>query len=100
MSATDGTSKVPVIDDKSDSFDRWEIQWNVLAEVEGIIDSLGPKLDSKMLQNNNHMMDPSKEMDIPMIVADKDNKRAMTSVSLAFKTMKLLRLITNTKTED
>jgi hypothetical protein len=78
MSATEGKSKVPVVDDKSDSFDRWEIQWNKFDDARGITDDLGVQLDTSMPMNNIHALDPTKDADKPIITASKANKRAMT----------------------
>jgi hypothetical protein len=46
------------------------------------------------------VLDPIKDEDKKMIVVRKANKRAMAYYALAFKTMKLLRLITKAKTDE
>jgi hypothetical protein len=56
MSATERKYEVPVFDGTLDIVEPWEIQWNMLAKVEGTVDELGPKLDSKMPQNNKHAL--------------------------------------------
>jgi hypothetical protein len=53
-----------------------------------------------MPQNSKHVLDPMKDEDNKMIVASKANTRAMAYYALAFKTMKLLRLITKAKTVE
>jgi hypothetical protein len=98
-SVHEGKTKVPVFDGKSESFDHWEIQWNAFAEVEDITDALGPELDPKMPINSNDVLDPADDDDKPKMVVSKANERAMTYFDLAFKTMKILRLITKAKTE-
>jgi hypothetical protein len=70
---------------KADSFDHWEIT---------------PELDPKMHVNSKAVLDPALESDKPKIVASKAKKRAVAYFALAFKTMKLLRLITKAKTEE
>jgi hypothetical protein len=93
-------SKVPMFDGRAESFDRWEIQWNAFAEVENITEALGTKLNTDMPQNSNHILNPVKDKDKKMIVASKANKRAMAYYALEFKTMKFLRLITKSKTDE
>jgi hypothetical protein len=100
MSLSEVKSKVPMFDGKADSFDRWEIQWNAFAEVENITDVLGTKLNSEMPQNSKHVFYPTKDKDKKMSVASKAKKRAMAYYALAFKTMKLLRLIAKAKTDE
>jgi hypothetical protein len=85
---------------KAESFDLWEIQCNALAEVENITEALGPKLNQEMPQNSKHVLDPIKDEDKKITVARKANKRAMEYYALAFKTMKLLMLITKAKTDE
>jgi hypothetical protein len=91
-------AKVPVFDEAY-IFDCWEIQWNAFAEVEGIAYALGPELNPKMPVNSKAVLDPAVDDVKPKMVASKANKRAMVYFALAFKTMKLLRLITKAKTE-
>jgi hypothetical protein len=61
---------------------------------------LGTKLNTDMPQNSKHILHPVEDKDKKMIVASKANKRAMAYYALAFKTMKLLRLITKAKTYE
>jgi hypothetical protein len=49
--------------------------------------------------NTNTVLDPAVDDVKPKMVSRKANKRAMAYFALALKTMKLLRLITRTKTE-
>jgi hypothetical protein len=100
MSLSEVKSKVPMFDGKAESFDRWEIQWNAFAEVENITEALGTKLNKEMPQNSKHMLNPMEDADKKMIVAGKANKQAMAYYALAFKTMKLLSLITKAKTDE
>jgi hypothetical protein len=60
---------------------------------------LGPELNPKMLRNSKVVLDLDEEDDKPKMVASTANKRAMAYFALAFKTIKLLRLITKAKTE-
>ena len=48
MSGYTEKARVPAFDGKPESFDRWEIQWNAFAEVEGISDALGDALSADM----------------------------------------------------
>jgi hypothetical protein len=89
-----------MFDDKADIFYHWEIHWNAFAEVENITDALGTKLNSETQQNSKHVLDPMKDEDKKMIVAIKANKRAMEYYALAFKTMKLWRIITKANTDE
>jgi hypothetical protein len=89
-----------MFDGKAESFDRWEIQWNAFAKVENITEALGTKPNKEMPQNSKHVLDPMKDEDKKMIVVGKANKRAMVYYALAFKTMKLMRLITKAKTYE
>jgi hypothetical protein len=98
-SVHEAKAKVPVFDGKAESFDSWEIQWNAFAEVEGIIDALGPELNPKIPRSSKVVLGPAEDDDKPKMVARKSNKRAMAYFPLEFKTMKLLRLITKAKTE-
>jgi hypothetical protein len=100
MNMSEVKSKMPMFDGRAESFDRWEIQWNALAEVENITEALGTKLNTDMPQNSKHILNPVEDKDTKMIVASKANKRAMAYYALAFKTMKLLRLITKAKTDE
>jgi hypothetical protein len=93
-------SKVPMFDGRAESFDCWKIQWNAFAEVENITEALGTKLNTDMPQNSKHVLNPVEDKDKKMIVASKANKRAMEYYALAFKTMKLLRLITKANTDE
>jgi hypothetical protein len=77
MSATEGKSKVPVFDSKSESFCHWEIQWNIFAEVEGIVAALGSKLYYKMSWNNTHYLDPAKDSETLMIAVSQPKNRVM-----------------------
>jgi hypothetical protein len=49
----------------------------VFSEVEGIVDTLGSKLDYTMSWNNTHYLDPAKGSDTLMITVSQPNKRAM-----------------------
>jgi hypothetical protein len=98
-SVHEGKANVPVFDGKAESFDPWEIQWKAFAEIEGVTDALGPELNPKMPRNSKVVLDPAEDDDKPKIVASKANKQDMAYFALAFKTMKLLRLITTAKTE-
>jgi hypothetical protein len=100
MSMSEVKSKVPMFDGRAESFNRWEIQWNAFAEVEHITEALGTKLNVDMPQNSKHILNPVEDKDKKMIVTSKANKRAMAYYALAFKTMKLLRLITKAKTDE
>jgi hypothetical protein len=68
--------------------------------VENITEALGTRLNADMPQNSKHILNPAEDKDKIMIVASKANKRAMAYYALAFKTMKLLRLITKAKTDE
>jgi hypothetical protein len=92
--------KVPMFDGRADSFDLWEIQWNAFAEVENITEALGTKLNADMPQNSKHILNLVEDKDKKMIVARKANKRDMAYYALAFKTMKLLRLMTKAKADE
>jgi hypothetical protein len=69
-------------------------------EVDNITEALGTKLNSEMPQNSKHVLDHMKDEYKKIIVAIKSNKRAMENYALAFKTMKLLRLITKANTDE
>jgi hypothetical protein len=88
-----------MFDGKAESFDRWEIQWNAFAEVENITEALGTKLNKDMPQNSKYVLNPVEDADKKVSVASKANKRVMAYYALAFKTMKLIRLITKAKTD-
>jgi hypothetical protein len=68
--------------------------------VGNITDAFGAKLNSEIPQSSKNVLDPTRDEDKKMIVASKANKRAMAYYALAFKTMKLLRLITKANTDD
>ena len=41
-------AKVPVFDGDEDNYDRWEIQWRALAQVENLVNALGKGLDTNL----------------------------------------------------
>jgi hypothetical protein len=65
-----------------------------------ISEAFGTRLNADMPQNSKHILNPVEDKDKKMIVSSKANKRAMVYYALAFKTMKLLRLITKAKTDE
>jgi len=69
------------------------------AEVEGLSDALGDALDPNMLDSSVSVLGKDATGKLQS-AAVKTNKKAMAYLALAFDNMKLLRLITNAKSEE
>jgi len=91
--------KLPSFDVRAENFDKWEIKWAAFEEVEGLTDALGDCLDHNMLDSSVSVLGKDAAGKF-QAAAVKTNKKAMAYLALAFDNMKLLRLVTKTKSEE
>jgi len=93
-------NRVPIFDGKAESYDKWEIQWNAFVEVEGISCALSNTLDTNMPASSAIVVSTTYAQVKLQAAAIKANKKAIEYLVLAFKSTKLLRLLTKAKTVE
>ena len=66
-----------MFDGAEENFDKWEIQFNACAELEGFADAIGTALDLDMPANSKHVLDPALDTDKPKIAATQSESHGM-----------------------
>jgi hypothetical protein len=97
----EGKARVPNFDDKLESYEEFEMQWNAFAQVEGISDALMAKGHPDMPTDyKTAIPDDGQGQRNKQPRAKKENAKAVAYYTLAFKSARLRAMITKAKTDE
>jgi hypothetical protein len=97
----EGKARVPTFDDKLESYEEFEIQWNAFVQVEGFSDALMAKGHPDMPPDHTTAIpDDGQGQGKKQARAKKENAKAVAYYTLAFKSARLRAIINKANTNE